>query len=498
MFQFIRNSRFIPVLAVFSAVFFPAVSQAVEPVRVVGTGGRMGNNVYDPGAVNTSFRQRTQHKLGGPVAEMQIAFMDWVVYYEGEVPNAICDVTIDHAWLERASTGQIVPLTFSGSRQLVMPMNSTTAYWPSDPIPSSTWIGVTPARDEIFWLHVKGSVPSGGRIPVGPGTTWTGAKFIAYPPANDPNTFDTGGTVPAISASATRNNGLPMIFLGRYTGPGHLSVIGIGDSILDGTGDQANPLPSVAGHGFFNRAAVDANGANAIAMFNLTRHGQTAANFANPGRRQRQVQFLPFANVVVEEYGTNDLGSGGGGNATTLLTNVNTIWSLARAAGVQKIIRTKLMPRTTSTDNWMSLAGQTPRPEWGSGGKRDTINAGFATALANGKIDVVLDTHAVLADSTDNSRWRTNGTAKYVNVDEAHVSPAGNILLAPHLRTALLSLTVDVRTTTYQSWSSTIQWAGADTSPTADPNGDGLNNQLAYALDLSPISPIPSGGRPRT
>ncbi len=465
MFQQFRRYRFIPVLAAMAAACFSTVGKAVEPIRVVGTGGRMGNNVYDPGTVNTSFRQRTQHKLGGPVAEMQIAFMDWVVYYEGEVPNAVCDVTITHAWLERASTGQIVPLTFSGSRQLVMPKNSTTAYWPSDPIPSSRWNGATPARDEIFWLHVKGSVPAGGRIPMGPGTTWSGAKFIAYPPANDPNTFDTGGTVPAISGATTRNNGLPLVFLGRYTGPGHLSVIGIGDSILDGTGDQANPLPSVAGHGFFNRAAVDANGANAIAMFNLTRHGQTAANFANPARRQRQVQFLPFANVVVEEYGTNDLASDGSGNATALLTNVNTIWSLARAAGVQKIIRTKLMPRTTSTDSWTSRAGQTPKPEWGAGGKRDTVNASFAAALADGKIDVFLDTHSAIADPADNTRWRTNGTAKYVNTDEAHVSPAGNILLAPLLRDALLALKVDPPEKGYSSWSATIPWAGADSAP---------------------------------
>lgn len=481
----------------FFVFLMPVASHAVEPVRVVATGGRMGSNVRELGVVNTSFRQRTPHKLGGPVAEMQIGFMDWMIYYEGELPNAVNDVTIDHAWLERASTGQTVALTFSGSRQLVLPMNSTTAYWLSDAIPSSTWTGAAPARDEVFWLHVKGSVPAGGRIPIGTPTTYAGARFIAYPPANEPNTVDTPGAVANITGYSASNGGLPLIFLGRFTGPGHLAVIGVGDSILDGTGDQANPLPVISGYGFFNRAAVDSNGANAIAMFNLTRHGQSAANFVNPNRQQRQSKLLPFANVVVEEYGTNDLSSAGSGDPTTILNRLDGIWTIARAAGVQKIIRTKLMPRTSSTDAWATLANQTPNSGWGIGGKRDTINAGLQTALANGKIDVLLDTLAVLGDPTDNSRWRTNGTAKYVNTDEAHVNATGNALLAPHLRAALLSISVDPpQESSFLGWSGGIEWNGEDSSPLADPNHDGVSNLLCYAFGISPHATAPTGKLP--
>ena len=475
----------------------PVPGLAVEPTRVVATGGRIGNTFYEPAVANTAFRQRTPHKLGGPVAEMQIGFMDWMYPYDAETPNARNNVTIHHAWLERASTGQIVALTFSASRELVLPMNSTTAYWLSDAIPSSAWNGANPARDEVFWLHVQGSIPTAGMIPVGTPTSFSGAKFIAYPPVNDPGSYDTGGLVPTITGSTARNIGLPLIFLGRFIGPGHLAVIGIGDSILDGTGDQANPAPVISGYGFFNRAALDSNGANAIAMFNLTRHGQAAANFVNPNRQKRQSQFLPFANVVVEEYGTNDLASAGSGDPVTILGRLDTIWSMARAAGVQKIIRTKLMPRTKSTDSWATLANQTPNSGWEAGGKRDTINAGFQTALGNGKIDVLLDTLAVLADPTDHSRWRTNGTAKYVNTDEAHVSAAGNILLAPHLRAALLGLSIDAPPPGYAAWSAGISWGGADSSEGADPNGDGISNLLAYAFDVSPIISVAPGHRPR-
>ena len=432
------------VAATFAAPFLVAQPQ---PVRVVATGGRIASNFYTPATANTAFRHRTPHKLGGPVAEMQIGFMDWMYPYEAETPNNTNDVTISHAWLERASTGQRVPLTFSGSRTLVLPMNSTTPYWLSDVIPSSAWTGAAPARDEVFWLHVRGSIPTGGKIPSGTPSTYSGARFVVYPPANDPGTIDTAGPIPTISGGSNRTAGLPVIFLGRYATPGNLSVIGIGDSILDGTGDSANPVPAISGYGFFNRAAVDTNGANAIAMFNLTRHGQTAANFTNPNRQQRQTHLLPFANVVVEEYGTNDLGSGGTGSDSAILTRTETIWSMARNAGVQKVIRTQLMPRTSSTDSWATLAGQTPNTGWGAGGKRDLINAGFATALADGKIDILLDCFSAVAAPSDNTRWLTNGTAKYVTNDGTHIAPGGNALLAVPLRAALLTLTVDAPTT---------------------------------------------------
>jgi len=166
-------------------------------------------------------------------------------------------VTITAAWLERASTGQVVPLTFSGARQLVLPMNSTTPCWFSDPVPSSVWTGAAPARDEVFWLHATGSVPEGGKVPVGTPTTYAGARFVMYPPANDPGTRDVAGVIPTITGASARTEGLPLVFIGRYTGPGHLAVIGIGDSILHGSGDSANPTAVISGYGFFDRAALE-------------------------------------------------------------------------------------------------------------------------------------------------------------------------------------------------------------------------------------------------
>ncbi len=460
-----------------------------QPVRIVATGGRIGYTFYAPAAANTAFRHRSPHKLGGPVSEMQVGFMDWMYpTSSAETPNVDNEVTLTHVWLERAATGQVVPLTFAGARQLVLPKNGTTSHLLSDPVPSSVWTGAPPARDEVFWLHARGTIPEGGKLPVGTSTSYAGARFVVYPPANDTGVFDVGGPVPTISGGATRTEGLPLVFLGRYTGPGHLAVIGIGDSILHGTGDSTGGA-IISGSGFFNRAALDADGANTIATFNLTRHGQTASSWVTASRQTRQTPFLRYANVVVEEYGTNDLGSGGTGDPATILGRLDTIWSTARAQGVQKIVRTLLLPRTSSTDAWRTADAQTPNTGWGPGGKRDTINAGLRAARASGKIDHLLDTLAILADPADDTRWLTDGTtANYVTNDGTHIGPRGNALLATALRDALLSLSID----DYAAWRAAIAWPGgaasASSAPDADPDGDGAPNLLEYALGSDPLA----------
>lgn len=476
-------------LLVLGALFAQTLSAQAdpEPLRVVGTNSRMSPFTYSPGATNTSFWQRTPHQLGGPVAEIDIAFMNWAVGYSGEVIST-SDVTISHAWLERGSDGQIVPLTFEGEREVVLLGGVAQPYYMADPIDSSVWTGGTPQRDEIFWLHVKGSVPAtDGKACLGVYATYSGAKFIFYDPANDPGTIDAAGAVPNITGKNQRTNGLALAFCGRYTEPGYLSVIGLGDSILHGSGDATNPAPVVAGSGFFERAATDLAGENAVGMLNLARHGESANTFVN-SHAMREA-FLPFANVVVEEYGTNDIGSNGTGDADIIYTRLQTIWQLARDAGVEKVLRTKLMPRTTSASgNWTSLADQTPNNGWGAGGKRDQLNAHLETALSSGLIDALVDTLTPLADPTDDHYWITTGANDYATGDGTHPNRQGYTLAAVPLRAAIEAILNAAETFSYLDWSDDIDWGGADSSPTADPNQDGVSNWLAYALDLPPLA----------
>jgi hypothetical protein len=50
---------------------------------------------------------------------------------------------------------------------------------------------------------------------------------------------------------------------------------------------------------------------------------------------------------------------------------------------------------------------------------------------------------------------------------------------------------------TYSAWAADIDWEGADDSPTADANGDGCQNLLAYAFGVHPLQPIPAEALPR-
>jgi hypothetical protein len=481
----------------FAAILAPMAIGAVEPMRIVGTGARIAYTRFTTAGTATAFWQRTPHQLGGPIAELDIGFMNWLHTSKTEMANTNA-VTVSHAWVERAATGQILPLAFGGQRQLEMAADSNQAYWLADPIPSSSWTGPAPARDELFWVHAKGSVAnSGDYVCQGTPATYPGAKFILFDPANDPGTFDTAGPVPTIAGQNARSDAMPMVFLGRYTGPGHHSVIGIGDSIMTGTGDQSNPAPVVSGYGFFNRAAIDGSGANTIAMMNVSRHGETAKSWVD--KHAFRAQLLPFANVAVEEYGTNDIGSdGSSANATVIHGRLESIWADCRAAGIQKILRTRLFPRTASASgNWISLEDQTPNPGWGAGGARDQLHAMFPTALGEGKIDAIVDTLAATCDPGDDHIWFSNGTNDYMTSDGTHLRGPANIAAAAPLRAALLSLDVDAPAeTSYLDWSDSIDWNGADSFPQADPNHDTINNLLCYAFNLPPLAQVPTSKLP--
>ena len=80
----------------------------------------------------------------------------------------------------------------------------------------------------LDWVQAKGTIPTGGRVPVGTPATFPGAKFILYDPVNETAPMiDFAGAMPTISGSSARVAGLPLLFLGRFTGSGHLAVIGI-------------------------------------------------------------------------------------------------------------------------------------------------------------------------------------------------------------------------------------------------------------------------------
>ena len=110
----IVRSRFTLHALLLIAIVDPLVLIAAKPVRVVGTGGRIAATSYTLSSTATSLWQCTAHKLGAPIAGIDVAYMNWVHNATAEVATANA-VTINDAM----------------------------------------WIGALPAQDELFWVHAK-------------------------------------------------------------------------------------------------------------------------------------------------------------------------------------------------------------------------------------------------------------------------------------------------------------------------------------------------------
>ena len=48
----------------------------------------------------------------------------------------------------------------------------------------------------------------------------------------------------------------------------------------------------------------------------------------------------------------------------------------------------------------------------------------------------------------------------------------------------------------YATWADNIIWSGGDSSETADPDGDGVQNTMEYALNLDPVDTNDAGNMP--
>jgi lysophospholipase L1-like esterase len=140
-----------------------------------------------------------------------------------------------------------------------------------------------------------------------------------------------------------------------------------GDSISVGAGRTLGPIDGrPAGEvGFMQIGAMRAGwGYISIGM-----NGQRASDFANPSRRINQVHMVKDCDLVIVEYGTNDLNAGR--TFEQIWADLLTIHQAYWAMGIQTV-QTTVAPRTNSTDGWSTLEGQTPAHVNTTGGSSST------------------------------------------------------------------------------------------------------------------------------
>lgn len=164
----------------------------------------------------------------------------------------------------------------------------------------------------------------------------------------------------------------------------------VGDSLANGATD-AGAWASRGGYlermmmGLTNNvnlsAAVEAARVPNFPFVKCTRAGNTLANFVNRANNSNEIRLLSMCSTVVSEYGLNDL-------STTNLAAMQALYlQLAKYFTDRgaKFIQCTLTPRTTSTNFWLDVAGQTP-----VGGVVETtrtgLNSWFRDASGSGFI----------------------------------------------------------------------------------------------------------------
>lgn len=199
----------------------------------------------------------------------------------------------------------------------------------------------------------------------------------------------------------------------------NLSVIIAGDSIDFGALDVEDSSASATG--FNAKVGIIARSLGNIPFLNIAVAGESALSW--PGVAQARSLLIQKGSHLVTGYGANDIAVFGS-SAAVLATSLQAIWSLAR--GGQKIFQRTLIPRTTSTDGWATLANQIIV----SGNvTRVSFNTNLRGAAVSG-LNGFFDATSALESGLNSGLWNCpvagGGTAAVILAgDGLHPSPAG-------------------------------------------------------------------------
>jgi lysophospholipase L1-like esterase len=172
------------------------------------------------------------------------------------------------------------------------------------------------------------------------------------------------------------------------------SFLLVGDSIMDGSGD----IPQLTGNsGFVARRLLS----NKIGYSKIAVGGETTTLFLQ--NLYLRTPLVKNHTGIICDYGINDVS--GGSTLATIKANLLKIWKYFANKGLD-VYQTTITPRTTSTDNWLTMANQTVTAQeiirislnaW----LRDSSSTG-AVAQSGGDLTNVLDTAAPVEN---NGKW---------------------------------------------------------------------------------------------
>ena len=115
------------------------------------------------------------------------------------------------------------------------------------------------------------------------------------------------------------------------------------------------------------------------------------------------------------------------------------------AKGAGHVVSVPIAPRSSSSDDWMTLANQSVTGGFETGGvKRDALNNSVNTIIGqSGGPDSIIDVNQDWADAVELDKWVVNGTADYATSDGIHPSKAMHDFAALRVTTAASAWTTD-------------------------------------------------------
>lgn len=353
----------------------------------------------------------------GDVSQIILSFSSF--YISAGVGVVSCSgYTIESCSIE--ANGISVPVTFSGSRTKIISAGATDVQ--SDPV-SATFAWGSTACVRLMRTFANPTTD----VSVNNGTTVVaGNNAYDYDPAKVTITNGVDGAGPitytmtggGVDGTDIKSNAFPMMpaVLGRFVSFNSPSWVIAGDSTAYGTGGA---ISAQGGRGLSFAFSPDISlPAGAIASWNLGCNSGIAADWAN-GVPSLLTPYLKYFKYALEEYGTNNLTA----SASTA------IHATLRASGIKGIIRTSLHPRASSSDSFVSEAGQTIAPSWGVGSAADLFEQAMAALVAPDLVYV--NYHTQLAEADNYWLWLTNGsTPFYSTADGLHPSTLGYTLKA--------------------------------------------------------------------
>lgn len=416
-------------VTVFTAALPPQVLRFASPLNYITEANSVAANT-----TYLSVRARIPLLIGsGDLSQIVLAFGAWNLY-AGSINFLGNAYTVVSCAIEK-DDGTYAAVNFIGSRSKVIA--DGTAESLSDPVyPSAFGLGAF-TRGDKYWIRVEYSVASTGlKLPQGKLSTtqWgTGAASAVLTSGAVASAVDATGTMTFTSGNAVFNNPYSPIVLGKFVTGDPPTIIGIGDSIMSGYTDTSTGYGQLGGFSFGLTNSDHVGNPYAGANFGYT---GSSANLWASTNSSILVNYLKYAKYAMDEYETNRVNTDGA--LAVAQSEIQALWAQCATAGIKRILRWKLLPRSSGTDGTVAYS-----TSWSAGGDAvafnnwlNTPNLGVASGVTISPI-MIQSLRASTNPTSDNYlRWAgaTSGVLGPNTSDGTHPNAAGYTRMANDLR----------------------------------------------------------------